>query len=380
MRFPGDVPVLRDGTVTLRPHRLEDLEGIYEQCLDPLSQRYTMIPLPYTRDDAKTFLARCAASWEDDALGPFAIESPAGAGASHFAGSINLKRTAPGIAEIGFGTHPAARGHGVSAAAMGLLLDWAFETQQIQTVVWRCIAGNIASWRVAWHNGFHFEGTSRRTIPRRGDTLDGWTATLLASDKREPMTRWLPMPRLADGHVVLREMRPGDEQRYLETVLDPGTDLWLNEVPFPRTPEGFQDHVRDAPLWPALGRGLFWAIADADTDEYVGGFGMFGFGGLDHNSAEVGYRSHPDARGRGYVSGALRLAIEQAFLPVAEGGYGLDRLSLGAGAGNGASKAVALACGFTETGRDRRCYRRGDDLVVDLLRFDLLAEEWRSSH
>jgi RimJ/RimL family protein N-acetyltransferase len=91
----------------------------------------------------------------------------------------------------------------------------------------------------------------------------------------------------------------------------------------------------------------------------------------------VGYRSHPDARGRGYVSRALRLVIAQAFTPVDDGGYGLERLSLGAGDGNVASQAVARACGFTETGRDRRSYRLADDTVVDLVRFDLLREEWR---
>jgi RimJ/RimL family protein N-acetyltransferase len=379
MKYPDDVPLLTDEVVTLRPHQPDDLDAIFEQCQDPDSQRYTTIPVPYTRDDAAAFLKSRAECWESGTSWPFAMQVEGGVGPTRFAGSIGLGLKAPGIAEVGYGTHPAVRGRGVTTAALRLLLDWAFETQGLKTVIWRSIAGNLASWRVAWRNGFSFEQTTRGTLPRRGEALDGWTAVLLASDGREPKNRWLQVPRLTDGRTLLREMRPDDEQRYLETVLDPESDLWLREIPFPRTPAAYGDHLRDAGLWTALGRAVFWAIADAETDSYVGGFGMFGFGGLEHNSAEVGYRCHPDSRGKGYVSGALRLALAKAFTAEADGGYGLDRVSLDAAEGNLASQAVARACGFTQSGRDRRCYWLPDGRVVDQLRFDLLADEWRAA-
>jgi RimJ/RimL family protein N-acetyltransferase len=379
VRFPDDVPVLTDGTVTLRAHRPNDADAVYEQCQDPLIQRFTTIPVPYTRQDADVFLASRAACWEGGTAWPFAVEAPDDAGQGRFAGSIGISLRATGIGEIGFGTAPHARGRGVTTAAVRLLVDWAFATQGLHTISWRCIAGNMASWRVAWRNGFHFEGTSRATLPRRGDALDAWEATLLATDDRRPANVWLAQPILSDGHAVLRPMKPADEKRFLETVLDPESERWLSDIPFPRTPEAFHLHVRDAALWPALGRGVFYALADAGSDRYVGGFAMFGFGGLEHNSAEVGYRIHPDARGRGYATSALRLAIRQAFSSQEKGGYGLDRLSLDAGDGNTASQRLARTCGFTETGRDRRCYRLSDDTVVDQVRFDLLADEWRGS-
>jgi RimJ/RimL family protein N-acetyltransferase len=55
-------------------------------------------------------------------------------------------------------------------------------------------------------------------------------------------------------------------------------------------------------------------------------------------------------------------------------------VSLDAADGNLGSQAVARTSGFTETGRDRSCYLVSDGRVVDLVRFDLLADEWRSRH
>ncbi len=383
MRFPDDVPVLSDGRVTLRAHRAEDVEAVLEQCRDPLSQQYTVVPVPYTRDDAVEFVDSRPTAWESGTDWSFAVESAVGAGPKRFVGSVGIGLQAPGIGEIGFLTSADARGLGLTTTAVRLVVDWAFADQGLQTIIWRTVAGNIASWRVAWHNGFTFEATTRGTLPQRGEALSGWTATLLVTDSREPKTRWLSVPRLSDGRVVLRPVEGKDEKRYLETVHDRESDLWLADVPLSRDSASFRRQVRDAGLAPSLGLAVQWAIADAVTDEYVGGLGMFGFQSLDHLSAEVGYRSHPDARGRGYVSAALRLAVGHAFRPEAAGGYGLHRVSLGAGDGNVGSQVVARACGFTPTGRDRRCYRLSDGRVVDLLRFDLLrfdllAEEWAS--
>lgn len=357
MRFPEDVPVLTDGRVTLRAHRMGDLDAITDQCQDPEMQRFTVVPVPYTRDNAMQFVTSRAEAWKGGTEHPFAVEAPGGAGPTRFAGSIDLRIKGPGIAGLGFGGHPAARGHGIMTAALRLVANWAFAQQQVQRLQWACIAGNLASWRVAWHNGFRFEGTTRRSQPRRGDLLDSWHASLLATDDREPKTRWLDQPTLTDGRVTLRPLAAADEHRFLETVLDPESHCWLADIPLPRDAESFRARVRTSGLAPSLGQAVEWAITDTATDEYVGGLNLFGLGGLDHRSAEVGYRAHPGARGRGHVSAALRLVLAQAFAAECDGGYGLRRVSLGAADSNNGSQAVARACGFTETGRDRRCYR-----------------------
>src|SRR6476469_1962076 len=153
MRFPDDVPVLTDGRVTLRPHRLDDVDAITEQCQDPEMQRFTIVPVPYSRDDAVAFVSSRHEGWERGTDLSFAVEAPDGVGPTGFAGSISLRLRSEGIAGLGFGGHPAARGSGVMTAALRLLADWAFETQGIRRLEWACIVGNLASWRVAWCNG-----------------------------------------------------------------------------------------------------------------------------------------------------------------------------------------------------------------------------------
>ncbi|MEJ7629831.1 MAG: GNAT family protein, partial [Nocardioidaceae bacterium] len=124
------------------------------------------------------------------------------------------------------------------------------------------------------------------------------------------------------------------------------------------------------------GASVEWAVADAGDDHYLGTVNLFGFHSLDYRSAEVGFRTHPDARGRGVLTAALRLVLGHAFGSDDEGGLGLARVSLGAGDGNLASQGVALSAGFTATGRDRQCYDLLDGSIVDLVRFDILKSEF----
>lgn len=376
MRFPDDVPSLTDGSVTLRAHRADDAEGVYEQCIDPVSRRWTTVPVPYSRDDAAAFVGRRGEAWEDDRDWGFAIEAPGGGGPSNFGGSISLGPKGSGIAELAFGAHPGVRGRrGVMSTAVRLIIDWGFAAQGLNTVKWACNAGNYPSWRVAWKIGFGFEGRSRATLPQRGEALDAWHATLLASDSREPKTRWLQPPRLEGGGIVVRDVAETDEQRYLEATTDAAAMKWLGAIPLPRTAAEFRSMHRDRLLQASLGSALRWSVA-AEDDTYLGSLNLFGLDGLDYKSGEVGYHAHPDARGRGVMTTALRLVLAHAFAAESASGLGLQRVSLGAASTNPASLGVARSCGFTETGFDRRCYNLPDGSVVDLARFDLLADEF----
>ncbi|MBA3308758.1 MAG: GNAT family N-acetyltransferase, partial [Nocardioidaceae bacterium] len=106
MSYPADVPVLTDGRVTLRPHTRDDVEGVYEQCIDPTSIRCTTVPDPYTRDHAADFIQRRAGAWENGSDWGFAIEADGGSGPGRFGGSISVGSKGAGIGEIAFGAHP----------------------------------------------------------------------------------------------------------------------------------------------------------------------------------------------------------------------------------------------------------------------------------
>ena len=76
MRFPEDVPILTSGDVTLRAHRLDDLDALVEQCTDPVSVRWTSVPLGYTPEMGRSYLTESVPrAWQDDTEWNFAIES-----------------------------------------------------------------------------------------------------------------------------------------------------------------------------------------------------------------------------------------------------------------------------------------------------------------
>jgi RimJ/RimL family protein N-acetyltransferase len=206
--------------------------------------------------------------------------------------------------------------------------------------------------------------------------MDAWTGTLLPGDTLEPTARWLEAVDLVGDRVALRAVAPKDEQRYIETNNDPESMQWLATVPMARDVPAFRQRLLRSTASPSLGDAVEWTIADRESDVLVGNVSLFHLTGLDYKSAEVGYRTHPDARGRGFLTEALRHVIAHAFADEDAGGLGLERIYLGAGDGNAASQGVARSLGFTETGRDRHCYDLADGSIVDLIRFDLLASEW----
>jgi ribosomal-protein-serine acetyltransferase len=88
-------------------------------------------------------------------------------------------------------------------------------------------------------------------------------------------------------------------------------------------------------------------------------------------SAEIGYWIGRKYEGRGLVTGAAAVLLDQAFGPL-----GLDRVSLHTDPSNDRSRAVARRLGFVEEGLLRQGTafpeERRDELV-----YGLLADEWR---
>jgi len=68
MPAPLTSPTLTDGVVTLRSHRPDDVPRMVEQCRDPESIAWTMVPTPYDERDAEEYGMRILpAGWVDDA-------------------------------------------------------------------------------------------------------------------------------------------------------------------------------------------------------------------------------------------------------------------------------------------------------------------------
>lgn len=374
MRFPDDVPVLTDGDVTLRAHRIEDAPAIVEQCTDPISIRWTTVPLGYDLAMAETWVTKAIPPrWENDTEYLFAIETTHPDGQRRFSGTVSLRLGSERQGEVAFGAHPAARGRGVMTTAIHLLLDYGFDVCHLETIVWYAVVGNLASRRVAWKTGFAFGGVMRKWLDHRGEMLDAWVATLHRDDERSPRTPWYDVPELTSDHAHLRPLRPTDAQRIVEGCADPRTQEWLEFLPSPYTIEDAVAFLHQVEAAGGSSEGLTWAVADPQTDRLMGVVGIPRGG---HGSHEIGYWAHPDARGRGMTTEAVRLLLRHMFVDVEDGGLGTRRAYVRAAAGNAASQRVATTNGFTECGRERQAMLKRDGSTQDMVTFDLLADEW----
>lgn len=179
------VPVLSGDLVTLRAHRMADLDAVYERCLDPLTRQYTTIPLQYTREMARQYLT--------DALEPSAEQiSWAIEVEGAYAGTIDLRaeEVDGGAGNVGFVTHQRFRGCGVMSQAMGLVIGHAFDTLGWQLVQWKAHAGNWGSAKSVWRNGFPTPTFVPDLLFERRRVLDGWISTLHADQPRKPAVAW----------------------------------------------------------------------------------------------------------------------------------------------------------------------------------------------
>ncbi len=185
------------------------------------------------------------------------------------------------------------------------------------------------------------------------------------------------MPRLLGDRVVLRGFRESDAERIAQAFDDERTAHWLWKVPHPYTLDDAHDylHMRTERL--ASGKGITWAIADPATDDLVGAIGATDL--KPGREAELGYWTHPEARGRGLMTEACGLVVRHCLTSYDAGGLGLQRLFVGAADGNTASQHVVEANGFTLVSRERRSLRMRDGSLVDQLGYDLLADELHRS-
>ena len=372
-------PLVTDGRVSLRPHTLDDVPAMVAMCRDPQTLAWTTVPRPYSADDAREYLTGFVApSWADRSDLTWAVSAPDDEGVARFAGNLSLRPGPP--VDLGFSLHPWARGRGVMSAAVRLASAWAFEELAAEVVQWQANAGNLGSWRVAWACGFTFTGEEPLLLPGwDGRLRDAWRGVLRPGEPMTvPRTRWLTPPVLDALPGVLRPARDGDAARMVEAGADPQAQYWL--VMLPREPD--ETTAREAMTRSALamsrGTEVTWSIADPVDDQFLGRLSVFGIGDpVCPCSAEVGYWAHPDARGRGVISAAVRAAAGWALGP---DGPGLHRLGLSTSWENVGSRRVAEAAGFAPVGHFRLDGVLGDGRLEDGAFYDRLAEGLEASH
>ena len=201
------VPILGDGVVRLRAHTEADLTGLTSMCQDPEMARWTTVPQPYAPSDARYYFDEVIApGWLHNNQWSWALEAELD-GEPRFAGNIDLRLDGLGGAEVGFATHPDARGLGLMTRALRLVADHAL-TQGLTVVRWRALVGNWGSRKIAMRCGFHFEGTLRRLLPGRPPCLVSLPAACLRSVWSPPARRRPPNCRSPSPPTSLARLTP----------------------------------------------------------------------------------------------------------------------------------------------------------------------------
>ena len=161
MRLRPPDPPLTDGVVVLRPWSDGDVPAVAAACRDPEIARWIDdIPAPYTKADARAYVAACRRGWKEGSLWAFAVtEAVSGA----VIGSCGIAWQDPvhGVAEIGYWVRAGERGRGIATRAVRLASAWAFAEGGVQRLQLRADVLNTASQKVAENAGFQREGVLR---------------------------------------------------------------------------------------------------------------------------------------------------------------------------------------------------------------------------
>ena len=266
---PDDVPVLTDGVVTLRAHRPDDVDAVLEQCADPVSQRWTTVPVPYPRERRRRLRHR---PWSPRP-GRRAAGSSRSRPPTTTARRGSAAPSSSATRATGGPRSPTARTRGPGAAGSctapcGCCWTGGSSEQRLRTVIWWANRGNWASRRTAWRLGF---------------SCDGTVAALAAAARRAAR-------RL--GRRAARRRRADPAERLAGRAAGRAASTWCSRPSATTTPTGSWrpaatsapptgsarmpspytlDDARRLPPRPwralATGRAVTWAVADPGTDE-----------------------------------------------------------------------------------------------------------------
>lgn len=181
MSFP--IPLLTDGTLTLRAHRASDVGPVYSRSTDPLTRQWTTIPLEYTEPMAAEYVATISKEQEDAVS--WALEADGA-----YAGTLDLRFQGANSGNLGFVTAPEYRGRGLMSRAVALAVAHAFDDLGWDVLTWTANAGNTGSYKTVWRNGFPPPIAVPHFLAHRGKMVEGWISSLTPEDPRTPTGAW----------------------------------------------------------------------------------------------------------------------------------------------------------------------------------------------
>jgi RimJ/RimL family protein N-acetyltransferase len=147
-------PPLSDGVVALRGLRSADIDALVIALQDPEIPRWTLVPSPYTRDDARAFLRFVNRGRAAGSRLALAIVDAADERALLGSVALNPIDWTQRAADVGYWVAAPARGRGVATRAVELIAGHAFGTLGLERLELRAQEANRASQAVAARAGF----------------------------------------------------------------------------------------------------------------------------------------------------------------------------------------------------------------------------------
>lgn len=143
-----------DGVVRLRMYAERDVPALVVACADPEIARWTLVPSPYTKDDAVKWIASTRTERERGAAFHFlAVDSQD----DRLLGAVGVEIKRSGerrYGNAGYWVAADARGRGIATRAVRLLTDWAFVALDIEWMQLVIDPANQPSRRVAERAGY----------------------------------------------------------------------------------------------------------------------------------------------------------------------------------------------------------------------------------
>ena len=151
---------ITDGTIRLRPFRLEDAPQVNEAVRESLTELKPWMSWAhdaYSQPDAEDFIRITRARWEERSLFAFAITD---ANTGEILGGCSLSHIHPmyHYCNLGYWVRTLRHGAGIAGQAAKLAAHYGFEQGGIIRAEIVVAAGNQRSIRVAEKVGAHYEG------------------------------------------------------------------------------------------------------------------------------------------------------------------------------------------------------------------------------
>ena len=175
-------PTLHTEALQLRPFTDGDADALFSLHSSAYVLRYWDSP-PWTeRSRADRFLAKTRQLAEEGTGARVAIDRVDNGAFLGWCGLTEWNADYRS-ASLGYCLVEAAWGHGYATEAAGALLQWAFDTLDLNRVQAEADTRNVASARVLEKLGFRLEGTLREDCIVNGDVSDSWVYGLLRAER-----------------------------------------------------------------------------------------------------------------------------------------------------------------------------------------------------